>query len=82
MKVVECINDKNMFHGAEVREGESYEVEKEFINNWGERTYIIRGLKNEGVTPKGLRWRGYKAERFSTVINDKVEIGEMNYMLN
>ena len=52
------------------------------MNNFGERAYILYGLKNEGTTSKGFMWNGYKAARFSTGIEDKTEIKEVNYSMN
>lgn len=82
MKKVTCINDKNMFPGAEVIEGHEYIVLDDFMNNWGQKVYILQGIKNDGITPKGLRWYGYDATRFSTAVKDNVEINEENYILN
>lgn len=82
MRKVICIDDKNLFEGAEVVEGKEYEVEFEFINNWGEKTYLIKGIKNEGLTSKKLKWYGYKASRFATPEKLEETVKEYNYALN
>lgn len=73
MRVV-CINDENLPQGAEVVEGREYTVEKTMINIYDEVVYIIAGVNNHGVTKFGLKWTGYKANRFAKL--DDVEIKE------
>ena len=82
MKKVRCINDKNMFAGANIKHGDEYIVTEEFMNNWGQKTYILEGVNNGGVTPKGLTWRGYDSIRFSDFTKDKIENKELNFALN
>ena len=82
MKKVRCINDKNMFAGANIKHGDEYIVTEEFMNNWGQKTYILEGVNNGGVTPKGLTWRGYDSIRFSDLTKDKIENKELNFALN
>lgn len=82
MKKKICINDKNLPEGAFVKEGTEYEIEREFINQFGQRAYIIRGITNEGHTPRGLHWYGFAAERFADTKNDKKEIKEYSFALN
>ena len=65
MKVVVCINDKNMPEGAAVVKGREYEVESEYVNALDQRVYIIKGIVNEGTTRMGMRWIGYDAQRFA-----------------
>jgi hypothetical protein len=71
MKIVTCINNKNLPEGAYVEENVQYEVENEYINALDQRVYIIKGAINEGITKMGMRWRGYNAERFSDLIEDR-----------
>lgn len=73
MRVV-CINDKNLPQGAEVVEGREYTVVKTMITIYEDVAYIIAGVNNEGVTKLGLKWTGYKANRFEKL--DVVEIKE------
>lgn len=82
MKKVICINDKNLPEGASVIEGKEYTVEKEFINMFGQRAYIIAGITNEGHTPRGLHWYGYSAERFTAHDSDKIEVQVQAFVLN
>jgi hypothetical protein len=67
MKKVVCINDKKLPPGAEVVKGEEYNIESEFINNFDQKVFIIRGIANEGRTKMGLPWKGYNAKRFADV---------------
>lgn len=76
MKVV-CVNDKNLPQGAEVIEGVEYTVEKTMINIYDEVVYIIAGVNNHGVTKFGLKWTGYKANRFEKL--DVVEKKNSKY---
>jgi hypothetical protein len=59
MKVVVCINDKNLPLGANVVEGKEYEVESEYLNTLDQRVYIIKNVVNEGTTKWGMRWIGH-----------------------
>lgn len=65
MRKVVCINDKNLPSGAVLQEGQEYWVEQEYVNNYEQRVYILRGIINEGTTKMGLRWIGYDASRFA-----------------
>lgn len=77
MKVL-CIDDSLLPIGAELKMGVEYEVQREFINSFDERTYILKGNTNSGTTKTGLMWYGYKASRFVDVsgVLDKAEISE------
>lgn len=78
MKTVICIDDENLPLGAHVIEGQEYEVEYEYINNLDQRVYIIKGIINEGTTKWGMRWMGYKANRFA--ILDDLEVIEEEHI--
>ena len=82
MKKVTCINDKKLPEGAHVVEGQVYEVEKEYINNFGQRVYIILGTINSGRTKLGMEWEGYDSTRFSNLDTKKDTIKEVEYALN
>ena len=77
-----CINDKNQPLGANVVKGKEYEVEQEYLNALDQRVYIIKGAVNEGTTKWGMRWIGYRADRFRCVEYDYAESYEHNYALN
>jgi hypothetical protein len=81
MRVI-CINDRRQPEGGELVEGKEYEVEKEFINNFDQKVYIILGINNYGVTKLGMRWYGYNANRFASADNVYEEAIEYNYALN
>ena len=81
MRVI-CINDRRQPEGGELVEGKEYEVEKEFINNFDQKVYIILGINNYGVTKLGMRWYGYNANRFASADNIYEEAIEYNYALN
>lgn len=81
MKVI-CIDDKFLPEGAEVVSGEKYETERTFTNNFGQRAHIIKGIKNEGTTPRGLHWHGYAIERFAQLDKNPVEISEEEILYN
>ena len=76
--MVTCVNDKNQPLGANVVEGQEYEVEHEYLNSLDQRVYIIKCAINEGTTKWGMRWIGYNANRFST--QESVEVEEKEYM--
>jgi hypothetical protein len=82
MKTVTCINDKNQPLGANVVEGQEYEIESEYINALDQRVYIIKGAINEGTTKWGMRWIGYNSTRFSTQETVEIEEKEHNFALN
>lgn len=81
MKVI-CINDKSLPEGAEVVSGKDYVVERTFTNNFGQRAHIIKGIKNEGITPRGLHWHGYAIERFAQLDKNPVEVSEEEILYN
>jgi hypothetical protein len=81
-KTVICINDKNLPQGAKVTEGEEYTIVKEFINQFDQRTYILKETINEGMTSKGLHWFGYNAERFRSLTSDSIKKEEYQFALN
>lgn len=72
MKKVICINDSNLPEGAAVVKDTVYVVEKEFINLYDQRTYIISGITNSGITKMGLNWKGYNSSRFSDFTEDSL----------
>jgi hypothetical protein len=82
MKKVICINDKKLPEGAKVVKDQEYEIEREFINPFGQKAYIISGAVNEGRTRRGLHWFGYDAGRFAVVNKDKQEKEEYAFALN
>lgn len=82
MKKKTCINDKNLPEGASVTEGIEYVIEKEFVNPFGQKAYIISGVSNEGMTSRGLRWYGYDAGRFADAEKSKNESKEYAFALN
>lgn len=82
MDKVTCINDTNLPLGANVVEGKEYEIVEEYINPLDQRVYIIKGAVNEGTTKWGMIWRGYNANRFSTVETLEVEEQEHMFALN
>ena len=65
MRKVVCINDKKQPEGGELVEGREYEVEKEFINNYEQKVFVIVGINNYGMTKLGMRWYGYDAKRYA-----------------
>jgi len=81
MKVI-CINDKKLPEGGKLMEGREYEVEKEFINNFDQKVFIIAGINNYGMTKMGMRWYGYDSKRFSNADSVHEEAIEHNYALN
>lgn len=68
-----CVNDKALPEGAVVEAGKEYSVDKVFVNNWGQRTFLLSGIPNEGTTSRGLRWHGYAATRFAVLSKSPVE---------
>ena len=77
-----CINADKLPPGAQVEEGKTYSVESEFINNFDQRVYMIRGIVNEGRTQYGLPWIGYRADRFLQIDGSPVEKSEAVYSMN
>ena len=67
VKKVICINDKQLPPGAEIKEGEEYNVRGSFINNFDQRAYLLIGRRNRGRTKYGLPWEGYNSHRFEDV---------------
>ena len=82
MKRVVCINDRKQPEGGEIVEGREYEVEREFINNFDQRTFVIAGINNYGVTKLGMRWYGYNANRFADLDALATESYEHAYAYN
>ena len=82
MKRVVCINDRKQPEGGELVEGREYEVEKEFINNYEQKTFVIVGINNYGMTKLGMRWYGYDAKRFTDLDALATETYEHAYMEN
>jgi hypothetical protein len=80
MKVI-CINDKKLPEGGELVEGKEYEVEKEFINNFDQKVFVISGINNYGMTKMGMRWYGYDSKRFADAEKTYERIEEYNSML-
>lgn len=67
MKKMFCINDERQPEGAELVIGEEYIIEREFINQLDQRVFIVAGINNQGTTRLGMRWYGYRADRFSEI---------------
>jgi len=82
MKRVVCINDRKQPEGEEIVEGREYEVEREFINNFDQRTFVIAGINNYGMTKLGMRWYGYNANRFADLDALATESYEHAYAYN
>ena len=82
MKQVICVNDTQLPEGAYVMFDMEYEVEHEYINALDQRVYIIKGLVNEGTTRLGMKWVGYRADRFREVEYAGMETSNYNYALN
>lgn len=76
------MNDTNLPDGAYVMFDMEYEVEREYINALDQRVYIIKGAINEGTTKLGMRWVGYRADRFRDVEYAGMETSNYNYALN
>ena len=81
MRVV-CINDTKLPNGANITEGQEYEVTEKFVNFADQVVYIIAGVVNEGRTQFDMPWHGYNAERFTTLDNVADEVKEVNYAMN
>jgi hypothetical protein len=82
MKKVVCTNDKKLPEGAELVEGKEYVVEDEFMNNFEQKVYILKGINNRGRTKTGFLWYGYDAMRFAVLDGSGVEEKEYNFALN
>jgi hypothetical protein len=78
MKKVVCINDRDLPQGANLTEGQEYEIEREYLNALDQRVYIVKGAVNEGTTKWGMKWIGYDSKRFSSL--DSVELVEKEYI--
>jgi hypothetical protein len=65
MRKVVCINDIKQPEGGELIEGKEYEVEEEFTNNYEQKTFVIAGINNYGMTKMGMRWYGYNSNIFA-----------------
>lgn len=81
MKVI-CINDKKLPEGGKLIEGREYEVEKEFINNFDQKVFVIAGINNYGMTKMGMRWYGYDSKRFANLESIAIESYEHAYVEN
>ena len=82
MRKVVCINDRKQPEGGELVEGREYEVEEEFINNYEQKTFVIAGINNYGITKMGMRWYGYNANRFADLEALATESYEHAYAYN
>lgn len=82
MKKVVCINDRKQPEGGELVEGKEYKVERDFINNFDQRTFVIAGINNYGMTKLGMRWYGYDANRFADLDALATETYEHAYVYN
>lgn len=60
-----CIDDQRLPEGASLKAGHTYTVLEEFINDHDQRVYLIEGAVNGGMTKLGMRWYGYRADRFA-----------------
>jgi hypothetical protein len=74
-----CINADNLPPGAEVQEGVTYTVESEFVNNFDQIVYLIKGVTNKGNTKHGLPWIGYRADRFVPLQEQSISAKEKKY---
>lgn len=84
MRVI-CINDKGQPEGAEVQAGAEYTIEESFVNNFGQKVFLIKGICNGGRTSNGLLWYGYDAARFAILSGEEVNVEKeilANPMLN
>jgi hypothetical protein len=82
MKIVICKDDTNLPQGAHVVFDEEYEIEEEFINALDQRVYVLKNAINEGTTKMGMKWRGYRADRFRVVESDSVSEKSYEYASN
>lgn len=82
MRKVVCINDKKQPEGGELIKNKEYEIEKEFINNYDQKVFLILGINNQGITKLGMRWYGYDANRFADLEALVVENYEHIYAEN
>jgi len=74
-----CINSDKLPPGGEIEEGMNYSVETEFINNFEQKVYIIKGVTNKGRTKYGLPWIGYRADRFVPLQEHSASAKEKKY---
>ena len=81
MEVI-CIDDSNQPEGANVVKGTAYEIEDQFNNALDQKVFIIKGVNNWGHTKLGMKWIGYKAERFRLVNPIKEVEREYEYAMN
>ena len=82
MRKVVCINDRKQPEGGELVEGKEYEIEEEFINNYEQKTFVVSGINNYGMTKLGMRWYGYNANRFADLDSLATESHEHAYAYN
>jgi hypothetical protein len=75
-------NDIKQPEGGELIEGKEYEVEEEFTNNYEQKTFVIAGINNYGMTKMGMRWYGYNANRFADLDALATESYEHSYAYN
>jgi hypothetical protein len=71
-----CIDSDKLPPGGEIKEGRTYSVEVEFVNNFDQKVYIIKGITNEGRTQFGLPWIGYRADRFVPLQEHSISVKE------
>lgn len=69
-----CIDADKLPLGAKLEEGVTYIVESEFVNNFDQRVYIIKGIPNKGRTKFGLPWIGYRANRFVPISEQSISV--------
>ena len=74
-----CINAEKLPPGADVKEGQVYDVISKFINNFDQVVYFIYAVQNEGKTQYGLPWVGYRADRFMPLDGVAEEAKEKKY---
>jgi len=75
MKVLTCINDKNLPPGANVVNGKEYVILHQYPNVFDQIVYIVEGINNEGKTKYGFAWKGYCSTRFADLSN--IQIGSL-----
>jgi hypothetical protein len=77
------MNDSNLPEGAVLSKWEEYDVESTYINALDQKVYILSNHINEGTTKFGMKWKGYRADRFRQPEDIYAEEEkEFNYILN
>ena len=74
MKRVVCINDRKQPEGGELVEGREYEVEREFINNFDQKTFVkLMKTSSLGIINSGNLKYEFAAigKPFILISNDK-----------